>query len=123
MAIRHPELGDDRPECDALHRQAGGTRQHERIHALAGGQRAVAGTSDGCAFGRANRAALHGVSSCKATSFRAMVGHTTSSPASTAGVRALFQDRYGREPDAIASAPGRVNLIGEHTDYNGGEVL
>ena len=52
-----------------------------------------------------------------------MAGHTTSSPASTEGVRALFHDRFGREPDAIASAPGRVNLIGEHTDYNGGEVL
>ena len=39
------------------------------------------------------------------------------------GVRALFLERFGREPDAIASAPGRVNLIGEHTDYNGGEVL
>ena len=38
-------------------------------------------------------------------------------------VRALFVDRFGREPEAIASAPGRVNLIGEHTDYNGGEVL
>jgi galactokinase len=52
-----------------------------------------------------------------------MARHTTSSPASTEGVRALFHDRFGREPDAIASAPGRVNLIGEHTDYNGGEVL
>ncbi|MDB4883371.1 MAG: Galactokinase [Gemmatimonadetes bacterium] len=38
-------------------------------------------------------------------------------------VRALFVDRFGREPEVIASAPGRVNLIGEHTDYNGGEVL
>src|SRR2546421_11614003 len=38
-------------------------------------------------------------------------------------VRALFVERYGRAPDIIASAPGRVNLIGEHTDYNGGEVL
>jgi galactokinase len=27
------------------------------------------------------------------------------------------------EPDAIAAAPGRVNLLGEHTDYNGGFVL
>jgi len=40
-----------------------------------------------------------------------------------ASVRALFVDRFGREPDLVASAPGRVNLIGEHTDYNGGEVL
>lgn len=52
-----------------------------------------------------------------------MPRHTAPSSASTEGVRALFHERYGREPDAIASAPGRVNLIGEHTDYNGGEVL
>jgi galactokinase len=38
-------------------------------------------------------------------------------------VRALFRQRFGREPSVVASAPGRVNLIGEHTDYNGGEVL
>jgi galactokinase len=46
-----------------------------------------------------------------------------STTADAASVRALFVDRFGREPDVIASAPGRVNLIGEHTDYNGGEVL
>src|SRR5512138_3829895 len=40
-----------------------------------------------------------------------------------ASVRALFVDRFGRAPEVVASAPGRVNLIGEHTDYNGGEVL
>jgi galactokinase len=49
---------------------------------------------------------------------------TTPFPAPDAGsVRALFVDRFGHEPNVIASAPGRVNLIGEHTDYNGGEVL
>src|SRR3954469_1632814 len=36
---------------------------------------------------------------------------------------ALFADEFGVPPDVIASAPGRVNIIGEHTDYNGGEVL
>lgn len=36
---------------------------------------------------------------------------------------ALFERAFGGAPAAIASAPGRVNLIGEHTDYNGGEVL
>ena len=34
-----------------------------------------------------------------------------------------FLERFGSEPDVLASAPGRVNLIGEHTDYNGGFVL
>lgn len=35
----------------------------------------------------------------------------------------LYRATYGRDPDAVFSAPGRVNLIGEHTDYNGGLVL
>lgn len=34
-----------------------------------------------------------------------------------------FRRRFGRSPEAAARAPGRVNLIGEHTDYNDGLVL
>ncbi|MCG3142634.1 MAG: Galactokinase [Anaerolineae bacterium] len=34
-----------------------------------------------------------------------------------------FERRYGAPPERIARAPGRVNLIGEHTDYNDGFVL
>lgn len=34
-----------------------------------------------------------------------------------------FQKRFGEKPRALAWAPGRVNIIGEHTDYNGGFVL
>jgi galactokinase len=34
-----------------------------------------------------------------------------------------FERTYGRAPDGVWSAPGRVNLIGEHTDYNEGFVL
>ena len=34
-----------------------------------------------------------------------------------------FAKAYGREPRWIAAAPGRVNVIGEHTDYNDGFVL
>lgn len=34
-----------------------------------------------------------------------------------------FRQRYGVAPTAVASGPGRVNLIGEHTDYNDGFVL
>lgn len=35
----------------------------------------------------------------------------------------LFRHTFGRVPEVVASAPGRVNLIGEHTDYNNGLVL
>lgn len=35
----------------------------------------------------------------------------------------LFSQIFGGEPEICAFAPGRVNLIGEHTDYNGGNVL
>jgi galactokinase len=34
-----------------------------------------------------------------------------------------FADCFGAEPDGVWHAPGRVNLIGEHTDYNDGFVL
>jgi galactokinase len=34
-----------------------------------------------------------------------------------------FADRFGRAPRWVVRAPGRVNLIGEHTDYNDGFVL
>lgn len=38
-------------------------------------------------------------------------------------VRAVFAAQFGGAPDLVARAPGRVNLIGEHTDYNDGFVL
>src|SRR4051794_21276165 len=34
-----------------------------------------------------------------------------------------YRDRFRIEPDGVWVAPGRVNLIGEHTDYNDGFVL
>ena len=34
-----------------------------------------------------------------------------------------FQRRFGADPDVVVQAPGRVNLIGGHTDYNNGFVL
>jgi len=36
---------------------------------------------------------------------------------------ALFLETFDRPPDSTSRASGRVNLIGEHTDYNGGLVL
>jgi galactokinase len=38
-------------------------------------------------------------------------------------VTAEFTHRFGSPPSTIVRAPGRVNLIGEHTDYNDGFVL
>jgi galactokinase len=38
-------------------------------------------------------------------------------------LRALFRDSFGASPTLVTRAPGRVNLIGEHTDYNDGFVL
>ena len=35
----------------------------------------------------------------------------------------VFFDAFGYQPQATADAPGRVNLLGEHTDYNDGFVL
>src|SRR3954471_24233252 len=38
-------------------------------------------------------------------------------------VAGWFQERHGRSPVGVFAAPGRVNLIGEHVDYNGGLCL
>ena len=35
----------------------------------------------------------------------------------------LFRDAFGYEPRGVWSAPGRVNIIGEHVDYNGGPCV
>src|SRR5688572_5161018 len=34
-----------------------------------------------------------------------------------------FSSRFGKKPEHIFFCPGRVNLIGEHIDYNGGKVM
>ena len=38
-------------------------------------------------------------------------------------LRTHFAETFGRAPEGVWSAPGRVNLIGEHTDYNDGLAL
>jgi galactokinase len=43
--------------------------------------------------------------------------------APAARLRRAFVRRFGAPPAVVARAPGRVNLIGEHTDYNDGLVL
>ncbi len=47
---------------------------------------------------------------------------TPISASAVASLRIAFRERFGREAH-VYSAPGRVNLIGEHTDYNDGFVL
>ncbi|MBL9216049.1 MAG: galactokinase [Opitutaceae bacterium] len=44
-------------------------------------------------------------------------------PAAAPDVAVLFQAVFGAAPQAVACAPGRVEFIGNHTDYNGGAVL
>jgi galactokinase len=44
-------------------------------------------------------------------------------PSGVDRVVSLFRSAYGDAPSVVGSAPGRVNLIGEHLDYNGGPVL
>ncbi|CAM2066471.1 GHMP kinases N terminal domain-containing protein [Sulfidibacter corallicola] len=34
-----------------------------------------------------------------------------------------FRSTYGRDPEAVFSAPGRIELLGNHTDHQGGQVL
>ena len=46
-----------------------------------------------------------------------------STEALAASVRTAFAGAYGHAPRTLARAPGRVNLIGEHTDYNAGPCL
>ncbi len=38
-------------------------------------------------------------------------------------VTQAFEEHFGAAPEAVVQAPGRVNLVGEHTDYNDGFVL
>ena len=38
-------------------------------------------------------------------------------------VQLAFEERFGSAPEHVIRAPGRVNLIGEHTDYNSGLSL
>jgi galactokinase len=51
------------------------------------------------------------------TATRTPTGHAV------AGATDLFHALTGSEPEGVWSAPGRANLIGEHTDYNDGFVL
>lgn len=37
--------------------------------------------------------------------------------------RSIYYERFGQDPSVLVFAPGRINLIGEHTDYNHGFVL
>jgi len=44
-------------------------------------------------------------------------------PPTSSTLRAQFQQTFGRPPAILARAPGRIEFIGNHTDYNGGAVL
>jgi galactokinase len=44
-------------------------------------------------------------------------------PQLEARLRSSFEEAFGGQPAAVAIAPGRINVIGEHTDYTGGLAL
>lgn len=44
-------------------------------------------------------------------------------PRMAESLRSAFVAKYGASAEAVGRAPGRINLIGEHTDYNGGRCL
>lgn len=44
-------------------------------------------------------------------------------PKLSSDIREIFVDTFKKGPVAMAFAPGRINIIGEHTDYNGGFVF
>ena len=50
-------------------------------------------------------------------------GGETSLAEQVSRVKRLYQEKFGAAPEWLAAAPGRVNLIGEHTDYNAGFVF
>jgi len=50
-------------------------------------------------------------------------GAIADAPMTTHSASTFFRTTFDGDPDLVASSAGRVNLIGEHLDYNGGEVL
>ncbi|MDD7968297.1 galactokinase [Actinomycetospora lemnae] len=50
-------------------------------------------------------------------------GDSVDARLTTPDVAAAFREAVGRDPEGVFAAPGRVNLIGEHTDHNDGHVL
>ena len=40
-----------------------------------------------------------------------------------AEMKKVFEEKFGKKAERSYFSPGRVNLIGEHTDYNGGHVF
>jgi galactokinase len=50
-------------------------------------------------------------------------GYNAAAVGRFASLEARFRQRFGRLPQVVRRAPGRLNLIGEHIDYTGGLVL
>ncbi|NBD38305.1 MAG: galactokinase, partial [Verrucomicrobia bacterium] len=41
----------------------------------------------------------------------------------TDNLRQQFKERFGAAAEVVTASPGRIEFIGNHTDYNGGQVL
>ena len=74
--------------------------------------------------GASREKVTHRVPDRRALELRAWRPSTPGEPdALAADVAERFPSRHGRGPVGVFAAPGRVNLIGEHVDYNGGLCL
>ena len=103
------------------------------------GHRAVAGGADRGGAGRADHrrqsarpgGGVHRAAAARRPPLEPVAEPDMSSGAAStpdlnalaAAARARFAASFGRSPTLLVAAPGRVNLIGEHTDYNDGFVL
>src|SRR5829696_6941693 len=50
-------------------------------------------------------------------------GYAPADPDLVGSVRRRAAFLFGRPPDVLATAPGRIEIVGNHVDYNGGEVV
>jgi hypothetical protein len=107
LSVRRPRRSEDMPTDS-------GVASRELLRRAAGALRAatrMSGSDGGCADSTCVVASRNG------KGLTQLEGAWRVAPDAD-GLKTVFADRFGGAPTHLARAPGRVNLIGEHTDYN-----